>query len=82
VIGFHQSTSRLGGLTTTTTSPACPGFDGIGSAEAPGPVTDIGTGSLSLGGVLDAGIGPPSLGESPGECAGVSSSSQIEGLNR
>jgi hypothetical protein len=82
VIAFHQFASRLGGPTTATTSPACPGFDAIGLGQAPGPAPDNGARPLSPGGVPSMGTGPPSLGEPQGERARASSLSRMEGLNR
>jgi hypothetical protein len=53
-IGFHQSTSGLGGLTTTATSPSGPGLDSIGPTEAPMLASDTGAKPFFLGGVPGA----------------------------
>jgi hypothetical protein len=50
-IGFCQSASRLGGLTTVATSPSCPGLGSIGPAKVPGLASDTGVRLFSLGGV-------------------------------
>jgi hypothetical protein len=82
VIAFRQFASRLGGPTTATTSPACPGSDAIGPAQALGPAPDSGATPLSPGGVPSMGTSLPSLGEPQGEHARASSLSRMEGLNR
>jgi hypothetical protein len=81
-IGFHQSTSGLGGLTIAATSPSGPGLSSIGPTEAPELASDTAAGPFFPGGVLGAGTKLTSSGEVPGKCTRTSSSSRIEGLNK
>jgi hypothetical protein len=81
-IGFHQSASGLGGLTTSATSPSGPELGLIGPVEAPELASDAGAGLFSPGGVPGAGTELPSSGEVLGECTRISSLSRIEGFNK
>jgi hypothetical protein len=82
-IGFCQSTSGMGSLTTSTISPSGPRFGSIGSAAPPlGFTSEVGDWSSFPGGVLGIGIGLSSLGEVSDVGARLSSSSQMEGLNK
>jgi hypothetical protein len=82
VIGFHQSASGLGGLTTATTSPSGPGLGAIGLAKVPELASSVGARPFSPSGVPGMGTEAPSYGEVPGKCTRTSSSDQIEGLNK
>jgi hypothetical protein len=64
-----------------TNSSACPGLGVIHLAEALGLSPIVGAWPPSPNRVPGTKSGLPSLGEAPGASVGVSSSSQIEGLN-
>jgi hypothetical protein len=81
LIGFHQSTSGLGGLTTTAIFPLGPRFSVVGPAEAFGLASDISAGPFSSGRVPSVGIELPPSREALGERARISSLSRIEGLS-
>jgi hypothetical protein len=70
VIGFHQSVSALGGLTTATNSSASPKSGVICPAEALELSFDVGAGPSSPGGGPGIETGPPSLGEAPSASVG------------
>jgi hypothetical protein len=72
----------LGGLTKTTISPSHTRLGAIGSAETPGLPSDIGVGPFSPSGFPGTGVELSSSEEGPGECTGISSSSQVDGLNK
>jgi hypothetical protein len=55
-IGLHQSIMGLGGLTIAGTSPSSQGLGLISLTEGPGSTSDVGIGPSSLGGSPGMGI--------------------------
>jgi hypothetical protein len=81
-IGLHQFIAWLGGPTTATTSPSGHELGLISLVEGPGSAFDINTRPSSPGGIPGAGIEPLASEEVPDVGSGISSSSQMEGLNK
>jgi hypothetical protein len=83
-IGFHQSTSGLGGPMTVAISPSGPRFGLMGPTGSPWLTSKVGAEpSFSWWGHwLWYRVGLSSSGEAPSMGTGISSSSLMEGLNK